>query len=98
MKNYHIPYGICEIQNGGTLTRITEKPEYNFLVNTGMYVVRPEILSLIPDDTIFHMTDLIAKLKEQGGKVGVFPISEKSWLDTGEWTEYKKALQQLNLE
>lgn len=98
MKNYHIPYGICEIENGGILTRITEKPEYNFLVNTGMYVVRPETLSLIPDNEIFHMTQLIEKVKGRGGKIGVFPISENSWLDTGEWTEYKKALQHLKLD
>lgn len=98
MKNYHIPYGICEIENGGALIRITEKPEYNFLVNTGMYILSPEILSLIPDNEIFHMTDLISVLKEKGRKVGVFPISENSWLDTGEWAEYKKTLEHLKLD
>ena len=98
MKNYHIPYGICEIENGGTLKSITEKPEYNFLVNTGMYVVRPETLSLIPDNEIFHMTQLIEKVKAQGGKIGVFPITESSWLDTGEWAEYKKVMQHLKLD
>ena len=98
LKNYHIPYGICEIVNGGTLTKITEKPEYNFLVNTGMYVLRAETLHLIPKDEIFHMTHLIEKVKETGGKVAVFPVSDKAWLDTGEWAEYRKALKQLQVE
>jgi NDP-sugar pyrophosphorylase family protein len=98
LKNYHIPYGICEIVNGGTLARITEKPEYNFLVNTGMYVLRAETLRLIPKDEIFHMTHLIEKVKETGGKVAVFPVSDKAWLDTGEWAEYRKALKQLQVE
>lgn len=98
LKNYHIPYGICEIVNGGTLARITEKPEYNFLVNTGMYVLRAETLRLIPKDEIFHMTHLIDKVKETGGKVAVFPVSDKAWLDTGEWAEYRKALKQLQVE
>lgn len=98
LKNYHIPYGICEIVNGGTLARITEKPEYNFLVNTGMYVLRAETLRLIPEGEIFHMTHLIEQVKHSGGKVAVFPVSEKAWLDTGEWAEYRKALRQLQVD
>jgi CBS domain-containing protein len=38
-RNYVIPYGVCNISNGGLLDCITEKPEYELLVNTGMYVV-----------------------------------------------------------
>lgn len=95
LKNFHIPYGICEIVNGGTLTRITEKPEYDFLVNTGMYVLRASTLNLIPDNETFHMTDLIDAVKGHGGKVGVFPISGDAWLDTGEWAEYKNTLKHL---
>ncbi len=98
LKHYHIPYGICEIVNGGTLTKITEKPQYNFLVNTGMYVLRAETLRLIPADEVFHMTDLIGKTQERGGKVAVFPVSDKAWIDTGEWAEYRKALKQLQIE
>jgi dTDP-glucose pyrophosphorylase len=95
-KNYHIPYGICEIKNGGTLIKITEKPEYNFLVNTGMYVIKADILKHIPQDVFFHITNLIEKAKESGAKIGVFPIGDKAWIDTGEWAEYKKALAQLS--
>ena len=92
LRNYSIPYGICEIENGGLLTGITEKPEYNFLVNTGMYVLDPGTLKLVPGNEMFHITDLIEKVKQAGGRIGVFPISEDAWLDIGEWVEYKKAL------
>ena len=98
LKNYHIPYGICEIANGGTLLKLTEKPEYNFLVNTGMYVLRAESLRLIPEGELFHMTDLIDRVKETGGRVAVFPVSDKAWLDTGEWAEYRKALRQFEVD
>lgn len=98
LKNYHIPYGICEIADGGELVRITEKPEYNFLVNTGMYVLRGEVLCLIPENEMFHMTHLIERVKETGGKVAVFPVSDKAWLDTGEWAEYRKALKQFEAD
>jgi dTDP-glucose pyrophosphorylase len=98
LKNYRIPYGICEIADGGELVRITEKPEYNFLVNTGMYVLQAEILHLIPEGEFFHMTQLIDRVKESGGKVAVFPVSDKAWLDTGEWAEYRNALKQFEAE
>lgn len=96
LKNYNIPYGICELENGGRLSRIQEKPEYSFLVNTGMYVLQPETLAFIPENEFFHITHLIEKARAAGGRVGVFPISDKSWIDTGEWIEYKNALKQFN--
>jgi dTDP-glucose pyrophosphorylase len=98
LRNFHIPYGICEIADGGELVRITEKPEYNFLVNTGMYVLRANALDLIPKDTFFHMTDLIDRVQVSGGRVAVYPVSDKAWLDTGEWAEYRKALRQFEAE
>jgi len=95
MMNYKIPYGICEIDKGGSLIEIKEKPEYNFLISTGMYVLNKKVLDLIPDDEFFHITHLMEEVKKQGGSVGVFPISEKSWDDTGQWDEYKKTVKRL---
>lgn len=97
LMNHKIPYGICEIENGGTLTKFSEKPEYSFLASTGMYIINPLLLELIPENTFYHITHLIEKVREKGGKVGVFPISENSWLDTGEWHEYKKTLERFKL-
>ena len=97
LKNYPIPYGVCEIENGGSLIQLTEKPEYNLLVNTGMYILEPETLHLIPENEFFHITHLIERVKAGGGRIGVFPISENAWLDTGQWVEYKNSLKQLNL-
>jgi len=96
LKDYHIPYGVCELENGGSLASITEKPQYSFLVNTGMYVVRRDRLDLIPAQTLYDMTDFIEDIKKAGGRIGVFPIGENAWVDTGGWTEYHKALDSLN--
>jgi len=41
------------------------------------------------------MTDFIEEVKRAGGRIGVFPIGENAWTDTGEWTEYRKALDNL---
>ena len=95
MQHHVIPYGVCEIENGGDLVSIREKPEYDFLTNTGFYVLEPEVLDLIPKDSRFDMTDLITKAQNEGIRVGVFPVSEKSWIDVGQWEEYKKAVHAL---
>lgn len=92
LKHIKIPYGVCEIVDGGELVKIIEKPEYDYLVNTGMYILRSELLKYIPVNRVFHMTDLIHDLKVNGFKVGVYPITEHSWIDIGEWAEYKKAV------
>ena len=94
-KQFKIPYGICELNGGGSLERIEEKPEYNFLVNAGMYVLNPAVLELIPDNQLFHITHLIDEVKKNKGTIGVYPVSEKAWIDVGQWAEYRKALKMI---
>ena len=63
-----------------------------------MYVVESEALNLIPPDELFHMTHLIEKLLSNNKRVGVYPIDESSWSDTGEWTEYKNTVEKLKYD
>ena len=91
MQHHTVPYGVCEIDNDGSLYNIKEKPEYDFLVNTGMYIMNPEILSYIPDNSYFDITDLIETIKEKKHTIGLYPVSEKSWIDIGQWEEYNNA-------
>lgn len=93
MQHYAIPYGVCKISKGGELIKIEEKPEFDFLVNTGMYILNPDVLKIIPKNKIYHITNLIDDTKKRGGKIGVFPVSEKSWIDIGQIDEYKKGIQ-----
>lgn len=96
-RHFTIPYGICRIENGGTLIDIEEKPEYDYLVNTGMYVIKSDVLKFIPKNQLFNFTDLIEKVRVNKGKVGVYPIDEKSWIDVGQWEEYHKSVKELGL-
>ena len=93
MKNYVIPYGTCELNEQGHLDQINEKPEFDFLVNIGLYVLNPGVLSLIPEGNIYHITNLIEDAKNNGKKIGVYPIDDDSWIDVGQWTEYQKAVE-----
>lgn len=94
MQHQTIPYGVCTFENGGLLKSIQEKPEYDFLVNTGMYLLNPNILCYIPENKYFDMTELINLVQKKGHTVGVYPVSEKSWIDVGQWQKYKNALNQ----
>jgi dTDP-glucose pyrophosphorylase len=89
LKNYPIPYGTIKSGDNGQLIELIEKPDLNFKINSGMYILEPAILDQIPENTFFHITDLIENIRKRNGKVGVFPVSEKAWKDMGSITEYK---------
>lgn len=97
LKNYRIPYGIIKLNDNGEVIGTHEKPEYDYLVNTGFYVLEPETLKDIPENTFFHITDLINKYIEEGKKVGTYPITENSWLDMGEMKEMDRMVERLGL-
>lgn len=88
LKTYIIPYGTIYTEKGGKLLRLDEKPEQLVQINTGMYILEPEMLYEIPENKLFHITDLIERVKSKNLKVGVFPIPETSWQDIGMWKEY----------
>ena len=92
IKKITTPYGVCKIKKNGNLSKIIEKPSRNNLVNTGMYVVNPKVISLIPKEKFFNFNELIEKAIMKNFKVGIYPISENAWIDVGQWEEYQKAI------
>lgn len=92
LKHHTIPYGTIETEKNGVLIKLSEKPQVTYQINTGVYILEPHVLNNIPEDEFYHITHLIENVKENNGKVGVFPISEGAWQDIGEWDEYKKVL------
>ena len=98
VKGLQIPYGTFEVKEDGLLESLVEKPDFTFLVNAGMYILEPHLLDEIPSDSLFHITHLMENILKRQGRVGVFPISEGSWLDIGQWKEYQKTLQRYGSE
>lgn len=90
LKQIEIPYGTVEVSNTGRALRLKEKPEVSFITNTGLYVIEPEFLEEIPNQTFVHITDVIQQCIDKGKSVGVYPISEENWLDMGQIDELKK--------
>ena len=94
-KEYIIPYGTCKLNKNGKLQNIIEKPKLDFFVNIGLFVFSPYIIKLIPKKTAYHMPDLIKLAKSKKKQVGVYPIDDESWIDVGQWSEYRKAIEKL---
>lgn len=92
VKSFKIPYGVIETGEDGLMTKLTEKPEQTYQVNTGVYILNPECIDEIPEGEFFHITHLMEKVRARGGRVGCFPVSEHAWHDMGEWPEYLKMI------
>lgn len=95
VKSFKIPYGVIETGEDGLMIALKEKPEQTYQVNTGVYILNPELIDEIPEGEFFHITHLMEKVKDRGGRVGCFPVSEESWHDMGEWPEYLKMIKVL---
>jgi dTDP-glucose pyrophosphorylase len=92
MKDFVIPYGVCEIAIGGSLVRMVEKPTFNFLVSTGLYLLEPSVIDEIAEGERIDMTELMNRLIDKGKRIGVYPVSERSWMDMGQWDEFRTML------
>ncbi len=87
VKNFTIPYGVIELDESGTISKVSEKPEMNFLTNTGVYVVEPCVIDELKDDTAIGFPDIIDNYRKKGIRVGVYPVSEHNWMDMGQVEE-----------
>ena len=92
VKSIKIPYGVIETGEDGLMIGLHEKPEHTFMINTGVYILQPELIYEIPEGEFFHITHLMEKVKIRGGRVGCFPVSEHAWKDMGDWNEYLKLI------
>ena len=97
-KNMVIPYGTVEVSEKGKAIALKEKPSLSFVTNTGFYVIEPDFLGMIPENTFVHITDVIQKCIDIGKNVGVYTISEEKWLDMGQMEEMERMRQKLNIQ
>lgn len=84
-----VPYGIFSIE-ANRINGIMEKPTLNYYANSGIYLMKKEVVNLIPDNTFFNATDLIDLLVSKGEKVLRYPLAGY-WIDIGSKEEYMKA-------
>lgn len=84
-----IPYGVFDL-NEMKVKRIREKPTFDYYVNSGIYLIKKELLRLIPENTFFNATDFLEKIVSLKYDVVHFPFTGY-WIDIGKHEDYKKA-------
>ena len=62
-KNFKISYGACEVNKNGQLKKINEKPDLNYLVSVGLYLVKPEVIKKVSNKDPLGMDTFIKKIK-----------------------------------
>jgi dTDP-glucose pyrophosphorylase/CBS domain-containing protein len=96
LKKIKIPYGVIEIGENGEIHKMKEKPDVSFFINTGCYIVEPEVIEEMEEDKAIGFPDIIERHKNAGGKVGVYPISENAWMDMGQLDEMEEMRKRLS--
>jgi len=75
---------------GDYVTGIQEKPEIKTTILAGIYIFKPSLFEIIPENTRFSMDHLITKMLDLKLLIAKYHISEY-WLDIGQVDDYKKA-------
>lgn len=90
-----LPYGLVLTDRCGRVRQFLEKPRWEQvvtdLVNTGIYVMEPSAMELVPDDTPYDFAkDLFPRLLQRGDKLLGLPL-DGYWRDIGDPASYYRA-------
>ncbi len=88
-------YGVVDTE-GIEVRAIREKPVLRQKITTGIYLLDPSVLALIPKNSSLDMPTLITELIDRGRRVISFPVHEY-WLDIGQPADYEKAKSDVRL-
>jgi dTDP-glucose pyrophosphorylase len=87
-QQYKFPFGVIN-KNTKILDFIDEKPEFNFLINSGIYILKPKILNFLKFNKYLDMNNFINNLKKNKKKIGIYLIYERIF-DIGNKSQYIK--------
>lgn len=92
-KKLDIPYGTIKVNKDNYVTELEEKPDYNILISTGIYLLEPSLLELIPRDVSYDMDKLIESAIKAKKNVTCYPI-ENGWYDIGQLEDFRTLFKQ----
>jgi mannose-1-phosphate guanylyltransferase / phosphomannomutase len=90
-----LEFGIVVTGEDGRIERFLEKPNWGQVfsdtINTGIYVLEPEVLDFVPEDRSFDFSkELFPFLLEKGYPIYGY-IAEGYWCDIGNFEQYMAA-------
>ncbi|MDR0841194.1 MAG: NTP transferase domain-containing protein [Christensenellaceae bacterium] len=92
-------YGVVLMNEEGAITRFLEKPQlsevFSDLANTGIYILEPEALKLVPKDARFDFAcDLFPLLLKRNMPI-YGHVTDRYWCDIGDLRQYLAAQRDL---
>jgi len=90
-RQVQIDLGIIEQDDGDNIiTGYVEKPNLDYKVSMGLYLLEPRALEYIPQKQYFDFPDLVKLLLSKGEKVVGYPF-DGYWRDLGNREDYEQA-------
>jgi NDP-sugar pyrophosphorylase family protein len=91
IKRHVTPYAFGNVFfEGDVVTGVEEKPKIVKFILAGIYVMRPEIFTVIPSGVYYGMDQLIKDMLRRKLPVVKYDLHEY-WLDIGQPSDYQKA-------
>lgn len=84
-----VPFGVV-VEKDGRIQSIQEKPVHRFTVSSGMYVLSPQALDLVPQDQFFDMPALFEAMAAEEMVTRCHRINGY-WLDIGRLPDFERA-------
>jgi dTDP-glucose pyrophosphorylase len=89
-----IPYAVLETEKG-EVKSFKEKPTYTYYSNGGVYLMKKELINIIPQNKYYNATDLMEELINMNKKIISIPFLGY-WLDVGKHDDFDKAQNDIN--
>lgn len=92
-----VPYGVLSLDEEGNCVELTEKPENDYLINTGMYMVQQDLIDAMPRSEVISFPEIIDRCKTEGKKIGAYVIEESAYMDMGQLEEMDRMKNKLRV-
>ena len=90
-----LEFGVVITDSDGRVERFLEKPSWGQVfsdtINTGVYVLEPEVLAAVPDGTLVRLLEAALPRPPAAREAGVRALVEGYWQDIGNLDQYRKA-------
>tara|TARA_B100000315_G_scaffold239686_1_gene258764 strand:- start:1484 stop:2215 length:732 start_codon:yes stop_codon:yes gene_type:complete len=91
-KKINLSLGIVELNEDDEITEFSEKPEFEFNDNMGIYVYNKKILDFMKERNRIDVDSLVKILLEKNKEVyGYFSDASYYWIDIGQHADYEIA-------
>ncbi len=92
-----VPYGVLNVDPDGNYIGVSEKPEQRYSINTGIYIVNPQVIQEMANKRI-DFPEVIDRYFKEGKAIGCYSVNENAYMDMGQLEELDQVKSRLNIQ